>query len=141
VTFHTLYPTDILNTYLAPLSFLYLLVQFLIFLIKCIINKLNLCVPVAIHTPSHGKIVELLNDMHLFNCIMAFSALQLAYLHMLGMAEKYVIRKVIYPVPDNGFIILHSTDDLIDLETSGAGALLDNQLMAIQAYSCRWDAG
>jgi hypothetical protein len=95
---------------------------------------------VAIHTPSHGKIIELPDDMHIFNCPVTFSTFQLAYLHMLGMAEEYMIRKVVYPVPYNRFIVYYSTEDLIDLETARTGTLPDNQLVAIQAYGSRRDA-
>ena len=65
--------------------------------------KLHLGFAVTIYTPTHRKVRKLFYEVHGFNGSVAGLALDLSCFHMLGMTEKYMIRKFVDSNPFNRF--------------------------------------
>src|SRR5579862_745946 len=64
------------------------------------IRKINLCCPVTVDAPSHTQRSKLLHFIHLLNWSVTGLTLYFSGPYVMGMAEKYMIRKIMdfYPL-------------------------------------------
>ena len=77
----------------------------------------------AIQAPSHGEITDLHDPVHLLHFTVALRTVKPGCTDMLGMAEKSMIRKIMYLNPSYRHFILICLNKLVYLKTSGVSAL------------------
>ena len=99
MTFLAFGTSNIFHRDLLPLAGSQFLVVFLIRFVIFVVVEFDLCLPMAIDTPTHAQGGVLPDDLHLLYFAMTLLAVHFPDGHVLGMVEVDMVRKVVDPIP------------------------------------------
>jgi hypothetical protein len=140
MTFLAFIAANGIHRYSVDLPTLKFIMDLLVMHIKLVVEELHFCFSVAVDAPSHAQVLNLYYTVHVLHLTMTFSAVKLANVHMLGMVEIGMIRKVVNPDPFYGLAAFDRLIDLGDLFCSCMGTLF-YYVVAIHAQLGWRDAG
>ena len=89
-------PSDIFNLHRLLASLGMQLHQLVVIFVSF---SINICIPVAIDTPPHGKVGILIDHIHFFYWSMAGLTLNFCYINVLGVVKIRQIREVMNSHP------------------------------------------